>query len=335
METTSVANDTKPMYLTPRFWITAFLMLIIGILLIQSVGWNNLINSIAKTWPLGVFSVFFIYSIVMLIRTYRWHVLLKINGTSVSFLLLARVAWMAWAQNGILPARLGEASRLVILKSYGIGYSKNTTSIALEKFLDLIGLVSVVGLMSLIIAFFHADVTEITNLKLTIYVLLVLIALGFVFLFLIFHYPSFFQNMLSKTKFTNRFVSLFNDVTSSVGHLVKNKWTFVSLVFLSIMQWFTESLTIYFIALILGVPNNITFIMFAAVIGYATYILPVTPGSFGPFELFVGQILLILLNIPASLALSVPIVSHVLVVLYLAITGIISSLTLPPHVTDK
>lgn len=330
MEVTDT-SQTRPVYLSIRFWITVALMVIIGVLLIDSVGFETLVDNVLIVWPWGVIAVFSVYSVVMFIRTYRWKILLATNGVEVPFLLLARVAWMAWAQNGILPARLGEASRLVILKTYGVGYSKNTISIALEKFFDLIGLVSVVAIMSGVIAVYHADVSEIKGLKLTIYLLMALIFVGFVFLFLVFRYTEFFVSLLQRSSFTRRFAPLLRDISQSISHLSQNRTKFILLVMLSLLQWITESLTILAIALILGVPNQPAFILFSAVIGYATYILPITPGSFGPFEFFVGQLLMLLMAIPPSLALSVPIVSHILVVLYLALTGIIASVTLPPE----
>ena len=326
--------SSRSVYLSPRFWLTVVIMIIIGVLLIESVGFWTLVKNVTTVWPWGVVAVFAIYSIVMLIRTYRWKVLLATNGVQVSFSLLAKVAWMAWAQNGVLPARLGEASRLVILKSYGIGYSKNTISIALEKFFDLIGLVSVVGLMSALIAVYHMDVSEVKGLRLTIYILLGLITAGFLMIFLVFRYTDFFVSLLERTSFTRKFAPLLRDVATSVSHLSQNRGKFLLLLILSIFQWLTESLTILAVAMILGVPNQPVFILFAAVIGYATYILPVTPGSFGPFEFFVGQILIFLIGIPSSLALSVPIVSHILMVLYLSLAGILSSMTLPPRMED-
>ncbi|RMG37563.1 MAG: UPF0104 family protein [Methanobacteriota archaeon] len=334
MEVTDTPSS-RSIYFSPRFWLTVVIMVVIGVLLIKSVGLETLIMNVISVWPWGVAAVFTVYTIVMLIRTYRWKVLLSTNGVQVSFSLLAKVAWMAWAQNGVLPARLGEASRLVILKSYGVGYSKNTIAIALEKFFDLIGLVSVVGLMSGLIAFYHLDVTEVKGLRTTLYVLLGLIFTGFCLLFLVFRYSEFFISTLERTSFTRKFAPLLKDVSSSISHLSQNKWQFLLLLLLSILQWLTESLTILAVALILGVPNQPVFILFAAVIGYATYILPVTPGSFGPFEFFVGQILMFLIGIPSPLALSVPIVSHILVVLYLALTGILSSISLPPRMENN
>ncbi len=334
MESTSVSPiqsadiDTTKKYNSVKFWLTFLIMILIAYWLIVSIGFNKLVNGLEKSWPFGLLAVFFIYSIVMLIRVVRWKLLLQTLDVNHKYSLLTKVSLIAWAQNGILPARLGELSRLIILKEHGTAYSHSTSSIIMEKFFDLLGLMTVLAITALVFILTATQFLGIEKYRFSIIIFMVLVLVGFVMIGLLFKFPIFFENLLSKLPILNKGVPLLRGVVHSVSVIIRDKKLFSFIFLLSALQWFIESTTIVIIAITLGAPSNFTVITFAAIIGYSTYILPFTPGSFGPFEFFVAQILLLFLPITDSLALNIPTITHILVVFYLAIASVIATFLL-------
>ncbi len=311
-----------------KFWATVILMGIIFILLVQSIGGLSvLIDGIVESWPLGILGVALLYTLVMLIRVVRWNLLLRSSNIEVEFSLLARVAWIAWAQNAVLPARLGEVSRLYILKDReDVPVSVTTASILLEKFFDLFGLLFVLATSALL---FSIDNTELqSSFVQNIQLLGVLVLIGSLSILSTVVFDEFYLRLLNFMPLKSKLIPLFKRFQRSAKTLLKNRFMFLQVMLISILQWFIEALTIVTIAWVLGVRISVIGIIFAAIVGYATYIFPITPGSLGPFELFVGQLLVIIGNITTDQATKVPFVTHILVIVYLGLTSLIATTTL-------
>jgi len=310
-------------------------MIVIFLLLVQSIGgFRRLLDGIAETWPLGVAGVITLYTLVMLIRTLRWKFLLQSNDIDVSFSLLAKVAWIAWAQNGVLPARLGEFSRLYILKDReDVPVSVTTASILLEKFFDLFGLLFVLASSALMFSNSSSELQSsfLTNVQL----LGILVFVGALGILSTIAFDEFYLKLLEKMPLKNKIVPLFTRFRDSSKILLQRKVKFLYVLLISILQWFIEAMTIVFVSWSFGFTIDIFAIIFAAIVGYATYIFPITPGSLGPFELFVGQLLQIIGNIPQDLATKIPFVTHILVITYLGVTSVIASLLLVEKIENS
>lgn len=319
--------ESPPKY-SVKFWIMIVVMLIITVLLVWSVGGLTvLLSQLQQTGIFGLFGIACIYSIVMLIRVYRWDMLLHSVEVSVPFTFLAKVSWIAWAQNAVIPARLGEFTRLYYLKSAkNVDYSKTTASLVLEKFFDLFGLLSIVILAAFILL---GQITSMPPQYLFgIKILIAFVAIAILSMLLSVVRSDWIELILQRTPLGSKALPLFYSFKASIAFVIHDARMLLGLLLLSTFQWLIESTTILLIVFLLHAPMDVPVVIFAAVIGYATYIFPITPGSLGTFEYFVAQILILLLPLSFDFALQIPLISHVLVISYLGITGIISSLLL-------
>ena len=287
--------------------------------LITTAG-NNLIENLF----LGMLGISLLYTVVLILRTIRWQFLLKHQNYNLPPIFLAKVVWFAWAINSVTtPLRIGELQRVYMLKKHAnVPYSTTTSSIIVEKFFDLFGLFFVFAIGTLIISFQFKILDESVNIIFWLGIFILFLSL-LILSMIIFdkHYMALLQRLPLKNK-TTRLYYAFQEARKS---LLKTPKEFFFILLLSVLQWLIESLTILWIAWLFSFVNgvnSITAIMFGAVAGYATFIIPISPGSFGTFELSVSYIVFLLLNIKLNLFFQVPLITHIYVVLYLAITGI-------------
>lgn len=290
-------------------------------------GVISLKNAILLSWPIGLLSVFLLYSLVMVLRIVRWHLLLveKVARWST----LTKAAYIAWAQNGILPARLGEASRLYYLKtSDNVSLSAATSSIILEKFFDFFGLLLAMLLISISLPSTYG---ENGTFELGLTLLSILVGIGIIGMMSIFLFDEFYLNLLSKLPFKRRTTRLFKIFKESIQAFGRKPQKVVLIILLSLLQWIIESLTIYFVAFSLGYKISPIVLIFAALVGYATYLFPITPGSLGTFEFFVGTVISSLGQMSLQDALSIPFLTHILIIAYLAIGGLIAAVLGPTN----
>ena len=312
------------------------LAMVVIFLLAYASGFRSLgdiINTSQRIGWLGILWVFTAYSLVMFFRAIRWQILLSRANEKIPFHKVLLVAYVAWAQNAFVPARLGEFSRLYYLKrDHDVRIGKNTGTIILEKAFDAIGLAFLLGVTAWAVSF-QLPVQK--NIKLTLLLLGVASILGIIVLSLYLIYGDKLTSALKKwpkaENLHERFHTPFKEaITQGVLDIKTVLLTFL----LTVLQWFTEASTIYLVSLRLGLNIPWLAIMLASLFGYATFILPILPGNVGSFE---GVIAVVLqgFSVPYEKGFQVPFMTHLLVILYLAITGFLSFLIIELKLRKK
>ncbi len=278
---------------------------------------------------LGVLWVFFAYSVVMFIRALRWKVFLEKAGETVSFWYLLKVAYVAWAQNSFLLARLGEVSRLYYLKKdHKVSIGHNTATIILEKILDVVVLAGLLGVTAWVVSIF-APIDK--SIKIALLGLGVASLLGIAILILYLAYGPTFDRLFNKIPKVGELHERFYKTFSEAMRLgVAEPKTIAYTTFLTAIAWMTEAITIYLVALRFGIDAPVAGVILASLFGFATFVLPVLPGNIGAFE---GVVRLVLtgFNVDGQMATRIPFVTHILIIFYLAIAGGASFLILETH----
>ncbi len=285
---------------------------------------NDLIHTVKKIGWTGVLWVFTAYTLVMLFRSIRWQLLLKQANEKIPFYKVVLVAYIAWAQNAFIPARLGELSRLYYLKrDHDVKIGKNSGTIILEKAFDAIGLAFLLGITAWMVSI-HLPVQK--EIKIGLLFLGTASIIGIILLALYLIYGEKLTEALKKwPKAENLHEKFHTPFKEAVTQGVID-WKIILITFiLTVLQWFTEASTIYLVSLRLGLRTPWLAVMLASLFGYATFILPLLPGNVGSFE---GVIAVVLqgFGVPYEKGFQVPFLTHLLVVAYLAITGSISFL---------
>lgn len=117
----------------------AVLLMIAALLLIaRSVDGREVGRSIAaanRTWLLlaVLFTGLHIFAKVV-----RWHLLLGERSQTVSFKILLRVLLIGQMLNMLVPLRLGDVARMVLVGREGAGRAFTAGTIAMEKSVDLL-----------------------------------------------------------------------------------------------------------------------------------------------------------------------------------------------------
>ena len=115
------------------------------ILLIIFIDPEKLITGFFKLGITGILILVILYILDLLVRVYRWKLLLQVQGVSLPFKSLIMPVVLALAINLYLPARSGETVRLLALKrNHKVNYSDTLSSIVIEQVLSIIGLLFVV-----------------------------------------------------------------------------------------------------------------------------------------------------------------------------------------------
>lgn len=78
-------------------------------------------------------------------RGWRWHLLYKAEGQEVSILWASRVLFISQTFNILIPARLGEVTRLILMAPLRAGITAGT--VAVEKLLDIVTLAAFLLIM--------------------------------------------------------------------------------------------------------------------------------------------------------------------------------------------
>jgi uncharacterized protein (TIRG00374 family) len=231
----------------------------------------------------GVASLAFGY----VMRIIRWSMMLKATGADATFWNCSAPFLGSIALNNVLPLRLGDVVRaLVFPRSMGITKTTATSSLIVERLIDLITL-----LASLAIGLFAIQEIEISaELKASAVTLAII---GGISLFLGFLFSG------SLGRFFTRWAA--SDTSSSASDLKKIYETLgglfhgfnimsrprllLSMLAVSMLVWAGEAGLFYFVLLGAGVDGSPMVALLVMAIATLSTLVPSSPGYVGPFHL--------------------------------------------------
>lgn len=237
-----------------------------------------------------VFLGFIFLGTGLILKTWRWRILLEKQVLSSKLFAILTVGYLA---NNLLPARAGELVRIYLVgRGEKVGISKTIGSIVVEKILDIFTLI----LILLILLFKLPFLKEISK--------------------------PIFAGLTIPQKWQKRL-----DFFLSSFKILKNKKTLFLLLLLSFLIWTIEAFWNYslFCALDLKLPLSAAFFL-AAIVNLGLFI-PSPPGYIGVFH-FLATFALLPFGVDKSQALSYAILQHGLEYLILSGLGIWSTVKL-------
>lgn len=233
---------------------------------------------------LGIASLAFGYAV----RIFRWSVMLSAASHAVGFRNCAAPFLGAIALNNVLPLRLGDVIRaLVFPGAMGVTKTVATTSLVVERLIDLVTLIACLALG--ILAVSTLDIPPAIRQTAVI-----LAALGGIALALGFFFSGTFARLFTKLgndQPTSKVPSKLQTVFRTVGGLfesfeVMSRPRVLGLMLLlSMLVWLGESGLFYFALLGLGLDASPLMALLVMAIATLSTLAPSSPGYVGPFHL--------------------------------------------------
>lgn len=278
-------------------------ILIIGSLIIIS-GSQKIFSSLMSISPalLAVASLLYLFS--LLLRALRYSIILRRMDKEISLSTSANLIFLSQSLNIVLPGRLGDLSRVYLLRRYsGISVIASLSSLISERLFDLLS-ISLLAALSIILL--GLSFRGLNSIPLAIILLiLLLIILLFIHRFSgVSRISLHLQKLLEDTRETFRISAI------------------PPILIISILIWIIEASVCYVLLLSLfHVPFSLTLLSIS--IGNLIKALPLTPGGIGTYEAGVTA-LLSSGGVPLEISFTVALVDHALKNLLTLLFGALS-----------
>lgn len=233
-------------------------------------------------------------------RIERWRLMLMQENSALRWRGCAGPLMASVAANNVLPFRAGDVIRAFAFnRRLGISASTSLTSLFVERLLDLLMVVSFLGVP---LIYFGVDSSRLVGVGGSVLILGASIILYLLFFPNVFKQPLFFlsrfiENINSRlgTRLTDEFVKVFAalDHTSSRGTISK-------LVGWSFLAWIAEGMVFWLVALSIPSISNDLAAWIALPVGTLATVIPSTPGYAGTFDYFTAESMIAMGNLSSS-----------------------------------
>ncbi|MDP6924263.1 MAG: lysylphosphatidylglycerol synthase transmembrane domain-containing protein [Candidatus Scalindua sp.] len=278
------------------------IMLLAGILIsiicswlfVRKIEWSSLGIAFSEAKYIYIFPTIMIMFASFYIRTIRWEVLIS-PVKKVSVLNLFSVNMIGFMANNVLPARLGEFIRpVMVARKEKIGVSASFATVAIERVFDILGIIVIA---SLLFCFLPSDISQNTNSLTVIHQLkkwsAIMAFLGIcaiAILFLLSLYPKKAGAAFEKLLFIfphylrDKLVNLLHSFISGLqvfDHKTKLLWVGM----LSIIIWLLNVASIYVLCYSFDIGLSCAGSCFVTVCIALAVALPQAPGFIGVFHI--------------------------------------------------
>ena len=256
------------------------------------------------------------------IRAIRWKRILSRNS-DIRMKVLFNATIIGYAANNILPSRLGEIVRaMIVSRKTGISKSRCFASLVFERILDGFSLIFMLGILLLLSSYEFPDwLNRSFYLLGTLYGALIIMMLLFFFRKEMFIKVTslllFFVSANVKLKvidFIHSFSKGFTILSSPKDLLI--------VILQSLVIWVPNVLFTYFVMQIFGLDLEPGAALILLVAISASSVLPSAPGFWGTLQ-FVSVVILGIFGIEKSTALSFAIVFHLIQYVPITLAGMI------------
>ncbi len=230
--------------------------------------WDDLANALAYVQPLFLIPACFICLFAWGVRGSRYQAILTRMQVRISFIFGVACIFISQTVNLIVPARLGDLIRVVLLKhDYDATISQGLSSIVVERVFDIIS-VAILGLCAVVF---------VLNVPPWIRMLLIIpLVLGGIF---------FLVLLITGTVRTrNKYIQY---ILTMLDEMRKASLTPRSALILgatSILIWILDTLICYLVAVMFRQEIPFEVVLLAVVAGNLVKAVPLTPGGVGTYE---------------------------------------------------
>ena len=261
-------------------------------LFVRKIEWSSLGVAFSEAKYIYILPTIIIMFVAHYIRAIRWEVLLS-PIKKVSVLNLFSVSMIGFMANNVLPARLGEIIRpIMIARKEKIGVSTSFATIAIERVFDILGIIVIA---SLLFCFLPSDSQAnsqavIHQLKKWSAIMAFFGICTIAILFLLSLYPKKAGAVFEKLLFVfphhlrDKLVNLLHSFISGLqvfDHKIKLLWVGV----LSLIIWLLNAASIYVLCYSFDIGLSYAGACFVTVCIALAVALPQAPGFIGVFHI--------------------------------------------------
>ena len=315
--------------LTPRTIISiAVPVAIIGVF----VGLNGQVLAkvpglILAANPLLVLAAFAVFYAGFPLRGYRWKLLLRGTGFTISTRDSTEIILLSWLVNCVVPAKLGDVYRAYLLKinSTTASLSRTFGTVFIERVLDLV----VIALLGIAAGYWSFRDGLPQAIQVVMAIGLVVVAVLSIGLFTM---RNFGRRIIVALRFLpHQVLELYDRFEEGVfGALAARQLP--ALGTLTVLIWLTEGLRLYFVVQALGfadVELGLSGAIFVALIGSLLTAVPLSPAGLGIVEAGVVGVLTVAYGVPLPEATAIALLDRVISVFSVIVFGSIAYVVSP------
>ena len=258
--------------------------------------WDDLLLTLEHAVIPFLFAAVGICVVAWILRGFRYRFILRGLGIYKNLWFSTACIFISQTANLIVPARLGDFVRMLILKHEDDAtYSQGFSSLIVERVFDIL-MIAVLGAVALP---FVLAVLAVPDWFIT--VIIVPLAAGGIF----------FAMLLwsGRMKSENRIVVAIQRMLDEVKRASLNPRALVVLSGSSLLIWLVDVLVCFAVVLMFQEPVPFGIVVLAIVIGNLVKAVPLTPGGVGTYELALA-LTFGLAGIPAATATLIAVIDH-------------------------
>ncbi len=270
--------------------------------------WDDLLLTLEHAVIPFLFAAVGICVVAWILRGYRYQFILQGLDIRKNLWFATACIFISQTANLIVPARLGDFVRMLILKHEDDAtYSQGFSSLVIERVFDIL-MIAVLGAFALPFVLAVLDVPD-----WFITVIIVPLAAGGIF----------FAVLLwsGRMESENRIVVAVQRMLDEVKRASLNPRALVTLSGSSLVIWLVDVLVCYAVVLMFQEPVPFGIVVLAIVIGNLVKAVPITPGGVGTYELALA-LTFGLAGTPAVTATLIAVIDHLIKNLVTLIGGV-------------
>ena len=270
--------------------------------------WDDLLLTLEHAVIPFLFAAVGICVVAWILRGFRYRFILRGLGIYKNLWFSTACIFISQTANLIVPARLGDFVRMLILKHEDDAtYSQGFSSLIVERVFDIL-MIAMLGAVALP---FVLAVLAVPDWFIT--VIIVPLAAGGIF----------FAMLLwsGRMKSENRIVVAVQRMLDEVKRASLNPRALVTLSGSSLLIWLVDVLVCFAVVLMFQEPVPFGIVVLAIVIGNLVKAVPLTPGGVGTYELALA-LTFGLAGTPAATATLIAVVDHLIKNLVTLIGGV-------------
>lgn len=302
-----------------KFWIGVIISVVFLAIALQGLDLQHFWQTLKQANYWWIIPGVGVYCIAVLVRTWRWHYMLR-HIKPIPTMRLFPVVVIGYMGNNVYPVRAGEVLRSYVLRrKEGVSMSASLTTVILERLFD--------GLVMLVFVFitlpFAPIPTEYRNMVIIFSALFFIALLVF---FAIAMRPEYIRSIYNwgvdhfvPMKIRPKVHGLFDEAILGLQSL-RSPREMVLIFFTSALIWLTETTKYWFV--MHAFPMDVSFpvlMLMTAVVNLFTTI-PSSPGYVGTFDA-PGIAILTQFNVPQAIATGYTLVLHVALWLPITLLG--------------
>jgi uncharacterized membrane protein YbhN (UPF0104 family) len=270
--------------------------------------WGDLLEALQHMIPIYLVIGIIICLTAWWLRGWRYHRILLSLNYRVPVIVATACIFVSQTVNLVVPARLGDFTRIFILKhDYNTTYSEGISSIVVERVFDIVTVALLGGVALLFVI----------NVPAWFYTIIVipLVAGAIFFVFLI------YAGTLSSK---NRYIRIILTMLDEIRRASLSLQSIIILSTSSLVIWLLDVLVCIAVAMMFQQQIPFAVVVLAIVIGNLIKAVPITPGGVGTYELSVALTFEQLAGVSPAIAFLIAVIDHLIKNLVTLAGGIIS-----------